>query len=90
MYDSINKLIEDSQKMNLPLWKVIQKEDCHEENISEEESFSLMKKMYEAMKSSEKSYNPKLRSRSGLVGGEAGKIEKNNTDGLTDRFFYFV
>jgi len=76
MYNSLEKLCREAVEKNIEIWKLIQLEDCKEENISEEESFSMMKKMYLAMKESDKSYDEKLKSSSGLVGGEAAKVEK--------------
>ena len=47
MYGSLEKIVEETKKTGLPFWKVIQKEDCHEEDLSEEQAFLKMMTMYE-------------------------------------------
>jgi L-serine dehydratase len=82
MYNSIETLIRDADTLDLPLWKVIQGEDCEEQGITIEESNSRMLKLYEAMKDSDTQYDEKAKSASGLIGGEASLIEKRRKDGL--------
>ena len=88
MYQSLEELIEDAENAGQPIWKIAADEDAREENISPEESFQRMKKMYLAMKSSDQQYDPTLKSRSGLVGTAADKItkRKQNNELLTGNF----
>ncbi len=81
MYTSFAELLSDQREKNLPLWKLIQQEDCREEALSEEASRRKMADMYEAMKESDRAYDSSLRSESGLVGGEAAKIRKQRERG---------
>ncbi len=74
MYETISGIIECEKKTKIPFWKLIQLDDCKERNITEEESFEIMKKMYQTMKDSVKNYDPSIRSHSGLVGGEAALL----------------
>ncbi|MBE5861081.1 MAG: L-serine ammonia-lyase, iron-sulfur-dependent, subunit alpha [Butyrivibrio sp.] len=76
MYESISAIIEDEKKTSLPFWKLIQRDDCIERDVSEEESFESMKKMYLTMKDCVKNYDPTLHSNSSLVGGEAVLLRK--------------
>jgi len=76
MYESISAIIEDEKKTSLPFWKLIQRDDCTERDVSEEESFESMKKMYLTMKDCVKNYDPTLHSNSSLVGGEAVLLRK--------------
>lgn len=81
MYESIETLCRDSAEQKVALWKLIQKEDCREEGIDEDESFARMKELYKAMQKSDAVYDPALRSRSGLVGGEAEKVRVRRQEG---------
>lgn len=76
MYSSLERILEESGKSGQPFWKVVQAEDCHEENISEEASFSRMAGMYASMKASVAGYENGMSSASGLVGKEAGILHR--------------
>ncbi len=75
MYDSLEKVQKVVEETGLPFWKVIQKEDCNEENLSEEDSFARMKQMYLEMKASCRQSQP-MRSTSGLVGEESELLHR--------------
>lgn len=75
-FAKLTEIIEISDSRNIPFWKVILEEDMHERNVSEEESFSHMRYMLEAMIEADKSYNPALRSVSGLAGGDGAILEQ--------------
>ncbi len=62
MYTSFADLLEEQKEKNLPLWKLIQLEDCREEALTEEASWQRMADMYEAMKESDRAYDSALRS----------------------------
>lgn len=81
MYQSLEEIVKMTKEMDLPFWKIIQKDDCEEQLISEKESFELMRKMARAMKDSCDSYDPLLRSPSGLVGTEGEKLRKRRLQG---------
>ncbi|MCR5581663.1 MAG: L-serine ammonia-lyase, iron-sulfur-dependent, subunit alpha [Pseudobutyrivibrio sp.] len=81
MYNSIEQIINDCNTLSLPMWKVIQKEDCKEAGISEEASYEKMATFFQAMKDSDLSYDKTMMSRSGLIGPEAslvGEARKEN------------
>jgi L-serine dehydratase len=71
MYNSLEQLCKDSASLDLPIWKVIQDEDCKESGIDPETSYSKMKELYIAMKESDLSYEADMKSPSELIGGEA-------------------
>lgn len=75
MFESIAKIIEYEKKDNIPFWKCIQNDDCKENNMSKEESFTKMLNMYKVMKEADKNYNDKLYSQSGLVGTDGKKLK---------------
>lgn len=64
------------QQKNLPFWKVVMQDDRQERNVSEEESFGMMRSMYQAMREADQSYSPELRSASGMAGGDGARLEQ--------------
>ncbi len=88
MFRSLEEIIAACSEEGRPFWKVVQQEDCREENVTEEVSFAHMKGIYEAMRSSDENYDPKLHSASGLVGTDAEKLRKRAEQGklLNDAF----
>lgn len=76
MFKSIEHICKLEKETGLPFWKIVQQDDCKERDVSEEESFSNMKKMYFAMKDSALKYDKNIKSNSGLVGGEAGMFRE--------------
>ena len=77
-----------AKEQNLPLWKVIQLDDCTEQNISEAQSYEQMKAIFRAMKEADENYDGNLRSKSQMAGGDGEKLtEYNKTDfGLVGEF----
>lgn len=69
----ITDRVKESKK---PFWQVVMEDDMQERNVSGEESFETMRGMYLAMKQADASYNPLLRSASGLAGGDGKKLEE--------------
>lgn len=76
MYDSFDSLWEKEENYQMPFWKIVMEDDMAEQNISEEMSFQNMLKMYEAMKESDRDYDPELKSNSGLSGADAQKLHQ--------------
>lgn len=75
MFKSLNFLCQQEMQTGIPFWRQIQQEDCIDQNISEQASFQFMTEMYTAMRESDQSYDPNLKSSSGLVGTDAQKLE---------------
>lgn len=69
----ITDRVKESKK---PFWQVVMEYDMQERNVSGEESFETMRGMYLAMKQADASYDPLLRSASGLAGGDGKKLEE--------------
>lgn len=74
MFDSLEEICKVEENSGIPFWKLVQLDDCRERDITEDESFETMKKMYMAMKESALNYDGKIKSNSGLVGGEAALL----------------
>ena len=88
MYRSLKEIEEKCRQENLPFWKVVQEDDCHEEALSEEDSFEKMRGIYRAMRESDERYDKNLVSHSGLVGTDAEKVHIRREEGklLCDNF----
>lgn len=74
MYKSLEELCNLEKESGKPFWKIVQEDDCREQGITEEESFTQMRGMYEAMRYADEHYDEKLKSASGLVGTEGKKM----------------
>lgn len=81
MYRALEEICDKAEEKNISFWEVVLLDDCQERQIAQEVSFSQMQAMYEAMKEADADYDPKLQSRSGLVGRDGGKMEQYVNDG---------
>lgn len=81
MYRSLEEICEISHKTGKSFWQIVQKDDCREQNISKEESFENMRQMYLAMRKADDTYDPTLRSASGLVGTDGEKLAEARRNG---------
>lgn len=75
MFESLQGIVEEANKKDLPFWKIVQVSDCHEQGITEEESFTKMTMMYQQMKAST-NFKKEDHSSSGLIGGETDLLMK--------------
>lgn len=81
MYKSLEKIIKDENKYEIPFWKLCMQNDCVEQDITADEAFERMKQMYLVMKKSDEDYEDTLMSRSGLVGTDGKKIHDARLEG---------
>lgn len=79
-YLSIKELIENVSNSEELIEKIIDG-DCHERDITREQSIEQMNKLWEAMVASVNNYDGGLRSNSGLSGGDAAKYEEYRNNG---------
>lgn len=75
-FHKLQEIADCVQRKNLPFWKIVMQDDQQERNVSEEESFGMMRSMYQAMQEADQSYSPELRSASGMAGGDGAKLEQ--------------
>lgn len=68
-YNALEEIVRECQEKDLPFDEVILLDDMNERNVKREESLRSMNGMWDAMKRADRSYDGKLKSRSGLVGG---------------------
>lgn len=63
------------------LFEVALQNDCQERGVQREDSLARMRALFEAIRLSAESYNPSLRSRSGMVGGDGAKLRAYAREG---------
>lgn len=82
-YLSLEEIVQRCGNEGIPFWKAVQYSDMEDREVTKEESFRMMEKMWRAMKEAGESYEKNQRSRSGLVGGMGGQmreyLEKGNS-----------
>ena len=70
IYHSIQDLLNLAKEYQIPLWEVVCRADMEERQVTKEQSFETMHRMYEAMKQADSAYDKDLKSASGLAGGD--------------------
>ena len=91
IYHSIQDLLNLAKEYQIPLWEVVCRADMEERQVTKEQSFETMHRMYEAMKQADSAYDKDLKSASGLAGTAKNciaimrqeKILRENTLGLS-------
>ncbi|MBQ0051906.1 MAG: L-serine ammonia-lyase, iron-sulfur-dependent, subunit alpha [Treponema sp.] len=91
-FSKIAEILKEEKETGKKFWEIILGDDLNERKVSFEESFSKMEKMLEAMEFADKNYSPKLRSASGLSGGDGAKLEefRKNENTLLGTFLKMV
>lgn len=74
MFESLEQIKKKATQSHRSFFNVIIEDDQKERMISYEESFEMMRKMYEQMIHADDIYNKDLKSSSGCVGGDGGKL----------------
>lgn len=75
-YAKVSDILEECEKTNKEFWEVILEEDCHQRNVTKEDSFENMNHLYQVMKKADMTYDSALHSASGMAGGDGGKFEQ--------------
>ena len=75
-FAKVQEIVDLAEKEKKLFWQIIIEEDMKERNVSFEESFETMRGMYRAMKDADASYDPELRSASGMAGGDGEKLAR--------------
>ena len=81
IYHSIQDLLNLAKEYQIPLWEVVCRADMEERQVTKEQSFETMHRMYEAMKQADNAYDKDLKSASGLAGGDGEKLHCYNAAG---------
>ena len=82
-YSSLNEITQRCNSEGIPFWKAVQYSDMEEREVTEQASFQMMQKMWNAMKAAGDSYDKDQKSRSGLVGGMGGQMRSYMEKGDT-------
>ncbi len=92
LYHSIDDLINLSNKYKMPFWKVVLMADVQERQVTEMESFDIMRQMYRAMRQADQEYDGELKSASGMAGGDGKKMMDYNSseNSLTGKYIGLV
>jgi len=80
-YHSIQDILELCEKEQMTFAQVIERADMEERAVTQEASYAKMQSMYEAMRHADATYDAKLTSASGLVGGDGEKLRAYNEAG---------
>ncbi|OCN02939.1 L-serine dehydratase, iron-sulfur-dependent subunit alpha [Clostridium sp. W14A] len=88
-FTSVKQLLAAAKERSLPLWEIILDEDVKDRGTVREDSLRQMNALWSAMKSAGVSYRAEARSKSGLVGGDGGKMEEyaKTGNGIVSGFF---
>lgn len=81
MFDSLQSIVDISEKQGKPFWQVVLEDDVSERQVSRADSFGRMAATWEAMLLAAESYDKNLKSRSGLVGGDGARMEEYRLSG---------
>lgn len=76
IFSSVEELLSECEKRDIPLWQLVMEYSSRESGISQEKSWGEMLRRLEAMRAADASYEPEQHSRSGLSGGDAAKLER--------------
>lgn len=76
MFTSLQEIIQLSQSQQKGFWEVILEDDMTERKVSREESIERMRMTWDAILLAASTYEKKLHSASGLVGGDGALIEE--------------
>ena len=75
MYDSLEEIVSVCEKEKISFPDLIIREDAADADITIEEEIGKMRVMWQAILDGARNYDPKLKSRSGLVGGDGYKMQ---------------
>ena len=81
VFYSVEQLLSEAKKLDVPLWKLILNNSAGESGISPDVSWEMMKQRLDAMRRADASYDPQQRSQSGLSGGAADRMRLHYENG---------
>ena len=80
-YQKLKDIADQAKAQGKAFWQPVIEDDMKERDVTFAESFENMRKMLLAMKEADRAYDPKLRSESGLSGGDGAKLEAYRKSG---------
>lgn len=81
-FQSTEEIVELCKKEHCNFYEAVLKKDIEERCVTKEESLAKMRELYDAMHLTNENYNGKLRSKSGMSGGDGEKVEKASQKGI--------
>lgn len=75
-FGSVKELLELSKEKNKEIWELVFEDDYNERNVARKNSWDKMRAMWVAMKASSDNYDGKIKSQSGLSGGNGLKMRE--------------
>lgn len=75
MFSSLAEIVEKCEKEQLEFWEAILQDDMQERRVSHSDSYQKMTDTWDAMLLAAANYDGKMKSASGLIGGDGGKME---------------
>lgn len=75
-FTSIEQMLQDTEQSSLPLWENILLSDCAHQGMDRNASWTKMTMLLATMTQSDLNYREEDRSRSGLSGGDGGKMAR--------------
>lgn len=87
-YTSIQEILTICDTEEISFFEAVLQEDMRERGVSREDSIEKMTNLWDAMLAAAHSYDTNLKSPSGLVGGDGGKLEhyRSQSQGYCDDF----
>ena len=76
MLDSMREIMQAAEEAQLPFWEVVLRADLEERQVTREASWDKMRLAWRAMLEADATYQAELRSVSGLVGGDGGRMRE--------------
>ena len=76
MLDSMLEIMQAAEEAQLPFWEVVLQADLEERQVTREASWDKMRLTWRAMLEADATYQAELRSVSGLVGGDGGRMRE--------------
>ena len=73
-YTSLNEIISEAEKRQIPFWEVILQDDLEERKVTREVSMGQMKATWKAILHASEKYEGNLKSSSNLVGGDGQRM----------------
>lgn len=75
MFSSLAEIVEKCEKEQLEFWEAILQDDMQERRVSHSDSYQKMTDTWDAMLLAAANYDGKMKSASGLIGGDGAKME---------------
>ena len=73
---SCAEMLTYAHEQGCTLAEAVLRSDLAESRLTEEDSRAEMRRLWQVMQATSREYEPACRSRSGLVGGDAAKVEQ--------------